>query len=317
MAGDITAQMIGSTIYLSEAAGHAGEASQVVVSQLANGHIRIAGDTAHGAPSSINGSAAADFLLPPFLSTPSLSANLGAGNDSLRILPGVKLNAVSLNMSATNAGVNDVDTVDIQGLRTLGAVNISTGDGVDNVFVQNSTIGDGVGNDDLNISTGKGWDYVGVGNASSYNTIKGSLNIRTYDSVFETDGAKVEVNLTTARDYIRSSTDNGLDTVNLLSAVAGQDVVVDTQGGKDTVSVRDSQAVDQFFVLLGDGDDSLSLSYVRANTLFADGGAGTDSLVHQYDAPTNGTAFQGFEKINGVSLFQPHSGTAGRASLAK
>ena len=303
MAGDVSAVMYGSTIYITEAPGHLAESSQVVISQLANGKIRVAGDISHGVPSPVNGGSFTDFS-PPAGGFASLSAQLGAGRDSLRILPGVNMNAVSLNMTLTGAGSSDVDTVDIQGLKTKGAVNIITGDGVDNVFVQNTNIGDGVNADDLNIYTGTGSDFVQVGNTTAWQSIKGNLTISTRDSYLENDVDRVVVDLTTVDKWIAVDLGGGSDTLDMLAVTSAESLSIAAYGGDDVVRLREVEVWGGIFANMGEGNDTLDLHFVKARQqMYLDGAAGSDTLIKSYDSTTPTLTATNFETLNGRRIF--------------
>lgn len=313
LAGDVAAVMSGSTLNITEKAGHVGEASYVAISQLSNGMIRIDGrDTAHSTSNPVNGFSYQDFPVPA--GGLSIALNLGGGSDTVRVMPGTHLADVTLNLGGPGI---DIDTVDVNGLTTTGKLSISTGAGVDNVFVQNSNIGDGVGVDDLTIDTGAGFDYVQLGNTSFYQTVKGSVWINTCTTANEADTDYVVVDLTTARDFLSVSTGAGDDNVTMLADVAGKDMVVNAGDGNDTATLRDCTAIDHFYMLMGNGDDVLDMQNLRAATLYADGGAGNDQLKHYYDGPTGSTTYTGFETINGITIaFKPLT-TAGGTVLSK
>src|SRR5262249_40868958 len=159
---------------------------------------------------------------------------------------------VTLNVGGAGT---DVDMVDLNGLTTIGKLSVDTGAGVDNVYLQNSNIGDGVGTDDVTINTGAGIDYVQVGNTTNNPTLKRSLSSKTVTRANEAETDRALVELTNVRDFLTVSTGAGDDTVNLLADTAGKDISVMTDAGKDNVTLRDCTAVDHLYMLLGDGDD--------------------------------------------------------------
>ena len=305
MTGDISAVMSGATLNITEKSGHAGEANYVAISRLPNGFIRIDGrDTAHASSNPVNGFAFQDFPTP--VGGLNITANLGGGSDTVRILPGARLNDVVLNLGGPGI---DVDTVDINGLTTTGKLSISTGAGVDNIFLQNSNIGDGNGVDDVVIDAGAGIDYVQVGNTTNYQTIKGSLFLNTSTTANEAEIDRVVVQLTTVRDFLTVSTGGGDDTVTMLADYAGKDISLITGDGADTATLRDCTAADHFYLLMGNGDDVLNMQNLRAANLYADGGAGVNTLNHYYDGPTEVTSYLNFDTINGRKIvFKPLNG---------
>ena len=212
-------------------------------------------------------------------------------------------------MTIPNAGVNDVDTVDIQGLRTAGAVQIDTGDGVDNVFIQNSNLGDGVGFDDVTIRTGKGADYVQVGNTSSWQDFKGGLTINMRDDYLESDVDRAVVDLTTVRKWITVDLGGGDDTLDMLAVTGGQGMSLAAYGGNDVVRMREVEIWDGLFANMGEGNDTLDLNYVRAhNQMYLDGAGGSDTLIRSADSTTPTLQTPNWETINGRRIFTANLG---------
>src|SRR4051794_36583312 len=80
MAGDLAAYVSGGNLYVNEAPGQIGQDNGVIISQLANGKIRVSGDfTPMGSGvSKVNGMAFQDFTV-----TNNLIVKLGAGNDGI------------------------------------------------------------------------------------------------------------------------------------------------------------------------------------------------------------------------------------------
>ena len=296
LTGDVTAVLQNNILTINEAPGHVGEASSIQISQLANGKIRVAAYGFNTPVSKVNGNPSADFT--PAAGTPlSVVTNLGGGNDRLVIANNTKLNAATLNVGSTG---NDIDVVDIKGLTTKGSLTINTGADVDTVNMDNFHIGDGIGTDDLTINTGKGRDTLNIGTLNNWSEVKGSFKAYTYEAADrETD--VVNVNLLTVTKNIELYTGNGEDTVNMLATTAGLDIKITTGDDLDKVTIRETQALDEFFVDLGAGDDSLDLNFVRANWFKALGGAGVDRLSIQNPSQTL-IQFEDFSFLNGNKL---------------
>jgi len=294
--GDLSAVVYGSTIYVSEAAGHVGEASQLTITQLSNGKIRLdGGNNTSQAANKINGAAYID-LTPP-VGGFSLSATLGGGNDHVYIRPNTHLNGVGIDTSGPGA---DVDTVDINGLIALNGVNVNTGGGVDNIFVQNSHIGSGqIG--DLNINSGAGSDYVQVGNTTNYQSVARTINIVTWNDVNENDIDTVVAELNTSI-YLFVKTGAGNDTVTGLANTTAASTFIDTADGNDSVNMRDGWSGRDFIVYLGAGNDTMTMQHNQSVYLIVDGGAGTDTLNRSYDAPVTYLTITGFEPTTHVAF---------------
>lgn len=276
MAGDVTAQLVNGTLTISEAPKHIGEASEVSVSKLSNGNIRVSSFKA-----TTNGLSYVDFN--PGSTVPNLKVNLGAGNDTLNVTGSLKFNAVDLIMNeiskASSTG-SDNDIVNLNGLTTLGSLKISTGDGVDTVSIKQAHIGDGIGlTDVLDINTGKGADTVTLGDAIS------SLDVKGYAFIDTTSGRiNGAVNLSELGD----------DRVSITSLSVTGSLNVETGGGNDTVEITGSYIGYRLNLVAGDGIDVAKMRDVTVqNAIIVDMGAGNDSLeLHNVDTiyiPTSNT----------------------------
>lgn len=293
LTGDISVVLQHNVLTLNEAPGHVGEASNIQISQLANGQIRVAAFGYNIPLSKVNGNLSADFT--PANGVPvTVVTNLGGGHDQLVVANGTKLNNATLNLGGNGS---DIDTVHINGLTTKGSLTINTGSDVDTINIENSNIGDGVGIDNLNINTGRGRDTVNVGGLTSWSNICGSLTVRTFEAA-DTETDTVSVNLLEVSKNIEINTGNGEDIINMLGATGGLDIKISAGEDRDIVTLRDTRAIDEFFVDLGAGDDTLHLNFVQANWFKALGGAGTDRLAIQNPSSTL-IQFEDFSYFNG------------------
>lgn len=297
MAGDVAATLISNTLFVNEGANALNSSNQVQVSQLANGKIRVAGYTNNGNPSLINGQAFVDFAVPGGPTNTNLVVNLRGGSDRIALW-NASLNSVSINTSSAGAGVTDIDTVDIQNLKSNGTVKIETGDGVDNVFLQNFQIGGGPVSD-LLIDTGSGGDVVKVGNTSSWSDVVGNMRIKTYLSLSESDVDNVSVQLTTVHKSGDIDVGGGDDKIEMLADTFGDDLLIFAGTGNDTVQIREVQIIDDFFASMGQGNDTLDLNYVRADEMSLNGDDGFDTLIKSYDTHSRLLSQSGWSRING------------------
>jgi hypothetical protein len=83
---------------------------------------------------------------------------------------------------------------------------------------------------------------------------------------------------------------------------ARQRMLLEGQGGQDTMKLVDIEAGDGFFALLGSGDDVLDLNGLRTNRLSIVGGSGFDRLFRFgiSSIPPISQSITGIEEINGV-----------------
>lgn len=306
MTGDVTAFVLSNTLYITEAAAQVGQPNAVQISQLSNGAVRVAGRTNSGGTlTHVNGDTYRDFFLP----NGSLDIRLGAGNDYVGLV-NTRLNYVNIDLSYPNTA--DADSIYVNGLATMGSVQLRTGGGADRVTVLNSTIGDGIGSDDLNINSGAGSDYVQVGSVGgAFVQVRGNLNLTTFALPTEIAADTVNVYETFVGQALSVTTAAGNDTVNMGDDSAGWYVVLDTGGGNDKATLDEVSANQQFWVYMGYGDDTLDMTYLRASALTVNGGPGYDRLFKYLDGPTGSTSLIGWEQINGHPVWHPFGDAAG------
>jgi hypothetical protein len=333
----------------------------VWVSQLTNGTVRVSGQlSADGGSTLINGKQSVVFSKPV-----NIVANLGGGRDEIKLFSTQVSGRIQILTGDLANGTNDADIVEVFNARTNGLLVIRTGSGIDNVTVQNSRIGDGVGVDDLTISSGvasapgqsdldtvklknvitRGATFINTGASSDYLDIQdsllgndvndflqintgagsdsvsiapgqsglfqrvfGNIVITTFDSESELDIDHVklqQLNFNSARVRLGG----GNDTVDMLgvTGVSGPNtnttIQLEGMGGDDTMKLTEVEAIDNFFALMGDGSDTLDLTFVKANkSMTLDGGIffGTDRLEkHQMPFNPNFTQ-KNWEFINGI-----------------
>lgn len=291
-------------LFITEAVGQSGGANAVQVSRLANGKVRVTGQAnSAGTLTHVNGRLFQDFTLG---TTRDLVVDLGAGDDQLRVA-NARFGNVFVGMDRNF--IAGTDSVTLTGVKTSGRVNIETGDGQDNVFVRNSTIGDGVKSssgiqDSLNINTGSGADLVEVGAiGGAFVRVKGDLIVNTFRSLAESDIDLLRVNQTTVDQSMFLDTGGGNDLINMGAVSAGADIVLVAGDGNDGAALVEVSATNSFFIGMATGNDNVDMTFLQANFLSVDGGTGFDQLQHHLDASNPHTQFTGWEKING--LFTP------------
>ncbi len=297
MAGDIRAELINGTLFLSET-GTPGGNQAVQVSQLPYGRIRVEGQAAvGGGVTKINGGTAATFMLPPFTRA-NLKANLGGGQDSITVTD-AKLGSVEILTADTfGQGANDADVVRLDHVRTSGAVVINTGAGADIVRVDFSTIGDPTGADDLTITAG----FAGLPGQSDV------------DAVFIQSSAafgKTSVNTGASDDYVSVQFSNFGDSdadAFVIDAGAGADTIelgmpnrpsqitgpvnlsanlailgdsfsnTDAESGNDIVRMQSVHSSFDIAVNLRTGNDLLEATDVSARFIALHGELGNDTM---------------------------------------
>jgi hypothetical protein len=308
MAADVAAYMTSGTLNVVESAGFVGGDNAVEIRQVAPGVMRVTGLYTSDDPgtSLVNGHAYQDFS-----GVLSLNVNLGGGNDIVNVGrqgTTMTLNNVFVNTDGTNK-LNfhgyDYDHVNVVGLKATGQMTIQTGIGNDQINLGVLNIGSNdLGN--LTINTGPGSDVVNLNNVS----VKGNLAIQTADgNSSATDSDSVWLQTVTANEGIYVKTGRGNDSLTATDVTSSTGILFDTGDGNDTVNLNSVRAIDDFFTQLGSGNDVLHETYLRANRLTLDGGAGNDSLTTGIDGTVNLLSETNWELINNKPpmVFKPLS----------
>ncbi|BBO30896.1 hypothetical protein [Lacipirellula parvula] len=333
MAGDVAASVVNGNLYINEALGSTGLDNGVRIYQVSPGIVRVQGAEANnndGSLSRINGQLYQDFAI-----SGDLNVNLGAGNDRLHLgfdggSSAPSFNNVNINMAAPDlviaqkaqvakggiGGVGgafdppDADQFFGWGFNARGAVNVNTGVGNDWVFISNSFLGDGLGDDNLTINTGAGADTASIKGT----TLLGNLRIQTYANVNENDADMV---------WMDSALDSSFNTRP--TYVTG-DVSIYTGGGADNLWLGDStdpyftgigfMTNSNFQAYLGAGDDVVDISAAKFgngpthwSNLLLYTGAGADDVTVDFDSSLIDVG-DPMPEINGSLIIQTYDSLA-------
>ncbi len=291
MAGNLTANLTGGTLFINEANFSTGQDQAVRVSQVSLlGHIRVTGlQTPDGGTTLINGKTSVTFNKPT-----NIVVGLGAGHDKIEMV-NTKANNIQILAEAPGnppPTTKDDDVVTLNNVKTKGVLDIRTGLGRDSVTVTNSTIGDNIGVDDLKITTGVA---SAVSESDRDVVILNGVNTRSATQI--TTGASSDlVSILRSKlgndrfDFLSIRTGTGTDSVAIapgadgLFQQVGGNVVIETFDNateNDSDSVKLQQLIAESVVVsLGDGlNDRVDMLAVTAGkTIIVDGGAGTDTV---------------------------------------
>jgi hypothetical protein len=335
MAGDVMANVSNGTLYLTEAAGQSGGDNSVLISQIAPGVIRVAGNptTTDGSVSKVFngmyhnkvGAAYQDFNV-----SGGLNVKFGGGSDlvvfdqfapptftdvniDLAAPPIVaKPAAVANGVVAAPLGLPDKDNLIMWAANIKGSLTVNTGADNDYVYVANTPIGGNV-----SINPGAGADTVELANLPG--TVGGAIDIQLYSSLAEKDADCAWLDHVDANGNINVRAGDGADLIHLNSVTSYKDFNLDAGAGDDKVEVNDVCAVDNFFANLGDGNDNIAVNdlYIIHGNAQIDGGAGSDSITKTGAFPTTQLTQTGFEWVNGrpvLVVSQPiNKGVAAKA----
>jgi hypothetical protein len=314
MAGDVTASVSNGTLYLSEAAGQAGRDNSVIISQIAPGRIRVAGNatTTDASVSKIfNGNFhnLTPAAFQDFNVTGGLVVKFGGGSDLVVFdqLAPPTFKDVNIDLAAppivaapkvaggiTGVLPPDNDNLIMWGANINGNLTVNTGVGSDWVYIANTPI---TGN--VSINTGAGADTAQLQNIVG--TIGGSVDIQLYSSLAEKDADVAWLDHVAAYGNINVRGGDGADIIHLDHVTTYKDFNLDAGAGDDKLEINYACAVDNFFAKLGDGNDNATITdlYTIHGKTQLDAGNGSDSLTKTGAFPTVQLTQTGFEWING------------------
>jgi len=213
---------------------------------------------------------------------------------------------ISMGVAAAT-GDADADQLLIQSTTTRAATDISTGASNDVVTIRDSTLGNDR-SDFLRIKTGAGADLVEMMShpnnpQQNFQSIGGNMLLVMHDSVLEND-----VDTVKAKQLIFESASiqlgGGNDVVDMLSLFGTGDLVLDGHGGNDNVKLANVEGLQNFFALMGEGDDTLDITYIKAQQMTLDGGGNFDRLERHQMPSIPSLTVKGWEVINGVPQMQ-------------
>lgn len=290
LAGDVTVSVVNGVLTLqgdeldNQIAVSAGEAAGTFVIRGLDGTLLHLGDAEGTSELAVEGVRR------------GMVANMGAGNDALRINEASFRGNVAINMGegddrvaigvtpeVTEASLtmDDDASIDLPSVQFGQNLIIRTGSGNDTVVI-NDTRGRGI----LGVSTGEGDDTVRLGLASETTEEAAEVNdevlVSFINGVALDLGAGADVlfvnHLRTGGFHVNGGA--GADTMRINGVKAHAINVVGGAGeGADTVAIRDA-TTRLLTVNLGAGDDSLTLSGVKAQLALLHGGRGeADTLT--------------------------------------
>lgn len=225
--------------------------------------------------------------------------NIDVTNSSLGQLAPHK--SVIINTGVISAvGDSDRDVVIVVGVETGGIFSISTGASNDGIAIKDSKFGT-LASHTMLIDTGKGADSVNigpepfeVGNVEA----RGDVIINMGRDL-EADNDQVRIRNLFANGTIFVELGGGADTLDMVQSEALQDISLKGMKGNDTMRLIEVEAREKFFANLGDDQDLLDLTFVKAKKMTLDGGLGFDHL-DKHQMPFIPSFFQNnWEVING------------------
>ncbi len=241
--------------------------------------------------------------------TEALDIQTGSGQDFVQIKDsfiGNGVNSTFPDHLFVQTGVNeglgnaDKDQILLEGVRVYGLTGITTGDGDDVLTMKNSIFGNN-NQDNVSIGMGAGADTVnlgiGAGEAGGVGSTAGFFITTGFDS--ENDADVVNVRDSDFDGTLLMQLGGGNDHVDMVNVLSRKDIHLQGMKGNDTMTLNSVRAWDAFFAEMGEGDDTLDMTYVEAEHLKADGGAGHDKLFRKLDPHNVDVVLTGWEEIDG------------------
>ncbi len=185
----------------------------------------------------------------------------------------------------------------------------SAGDGVDDIGINDVEIGD-----KLRVSMGAGdeeeREFLAIGTTTVGSSALISLGTGLNDAAVEETHAGRSLTIVgrgtndiflfdvTSTHFVTIITSSGEDDVSM-NAVNTHSALVSTHAGNDTVSISDDSIFDYLFVLLGSGDDTLTLDGVTVErfAVFSGGSGCGDELIDTGDNDINFAIDFAFETV--------------------
>lgn len=206
-------------------------------------------------------------------------------------------------------GDADRDTVFIENVEVLGHTHLFTGASNDSLTLRDAELGHGTHHfHTALISTGAGADTVTLGPgpaAVGAVAVTGNLHIGTgLDSENDADVVSMQDVFTT--NSLTMFLGGGGDVLDIVNQQARRDVAIITGSGDDTARFTQVEAFEGFFTSMGEGSDTLDITFVKARTVNLDGGdgAGFDRLFLSQSPNIPTLIRKGFEEINGQRLLK-------------
>lgn len=312
MAGDVSASVVKGTLYLTETAGQTNRDNSVLISQIAPGKIRVAGNatTTDGTISKVNGQNFADFNVMG-----GLDIKFAGGSD-LVVFDGTSIptfTSANIDLAAPPATLgasqsltrndtvskSDADSLMMWGANITGTLTVNTGADHDWVYLGDKvTVGTAI------IHTGASHDEVEFAGAH----ILQCLDVQTFDTLaendadvvyFHTDLDLVQPTRVDSNANIRMG--GGDDSLFLTDPTVpdsnvwyrglhvGDSLSVDMGAGNDTAYLRNLRVEHDFLLNMGAGADTVDMhqTQIDGEFGFAPAAGGNLSIQMFADAAEN------------------------------
>jgi hypothetical protein len=254
--GKMTASVSGGVMTVtSDSNNHS-----LLVEQLGDGKYKLSGKTdALGAPTTINGQESVVFTGV----NKDVYFNLGAGNDTVILQGRDGSHQLKAPRDVFFYGQGGDDNLQMLNVKVGRDLDVNMGGDYSQLGLDHTSVGR-----DMSFHGGIGFDVAILSDVD----VKRNLSVNTYRGNDYLVLYKTQVN-----GSALFQTGDGEDSVSIASSKVKKELSLDTGAGKDKVVLNTVQA-DQYFVDLGDGDDSLTLTSIKGKRGTFNGGAGIDAF---------------------------------------
>jgi hypothetical protein len=247
-----------------------------------------------------------DVVTARNLTIAQLDITTGSGHDVVEVV-NTKVNG-DFNLGNLNirAGINtpgvfsDQDVVIVAGTDVRREMSVLTGASNDRVILKNVDVGNladdllwvdlGAQDDVLEIGSGLNDITPVTGKALRVDARDGNDRVAMAD-VFFNAGIAVQLGA-------------GEDVLNMRNVQSRTNMSLRGEGGNDTMILQQVEAFDNFFAYMGEGSDTLDITFIKARKVELDGGDGDgyDKLFLSQSPNIPTLIRRGFEEINGQKL---------------
>jgi hypothetical protein len=247
-----------------------------------------------------------DVVTARDLTIAQLDITTGSGRDVVEVVNTNVNGDFELGNLNIRAGINtpgvfsDQDVVIVGGTNVTRDMSVLTGASNDRVILKNVNVGNR-GDDLLWVDLGAQDDVLELGSGlNDITPVTGiALRVDARDGNDRVDMADVFFNA-----GIAVQLGAGEDVLNMRNVQSRTNMALRGEGGNDTMTLQQVEVFDNFFAYMGEGSDTLDITFIKARKVELDGGDGDgyDKLFLSQSPNIPTLIRRGFEEINGKKL---------------
>jgi hypothetical protein len=247
-----------------------------------------------------------DVVTARNLTIAQLDITTGSGHDVVEVVNTNVNGDLAFGNLNIRAGINtpgvfsDQDIVIVGGTHVRREMSVLTGASNDRVILKNVDVGN-LADDLLWVDLGAQDDVLEIGSGlNDITPVTGkALRVDARDGNDRVDMADVFFNA-----GIAVQLGAGEDVLNMRNVQSRTNMSLRGEGGNDTMILQQVEAFDNFFAYMGEGSDTLDITFIKARKVELDGGDGDgyDKLFLSQSPNIPTLIRRGFEEINGQKL---------------